>query len=124
MVRLPFLFPILIALATGPVIAAGQAPCDGGLIAGTVEDSTGALIPSALVSLDSLITQRSGPDGRFRFPCVERGTHTVEAEAPNFSTAIATIKAPSTRAIELRLRPAIQVNMSVEGDLYSGSSLL
>jgi hypothetical protein len=63
----------------------GQAGCHGTTLAGTVRDTTQALIPGANVTLDGGVTATSGSDGRFRIPCVADGSHSLRAAAAGFS---------------------------------------
>ena len=62
-----------------------------GVITGTVTDPTGAVVPSATVTITNVGTNISqttttGSDGSYRFPLVPPGTYTVEIKAANFAT--------------------------------------
>lgn len=83
-------FPVL--LLTAAVIAAGNARAQStteGAIAGTVVDTTDAVIPNATVVIrnngtNSEVTEKTDGSGFFKDPLVEPGTYTVTITAPNF----------------------------------------
>jgi hypothetical protein len=90
-----------------------QAPCNGTALAGTVHDTTAALIPGAQLTLDGKLSQTSGPDGQFRFACVASGSHHLVIAAPQFDSRILTIATPHA-ALDLILQPAtVDTNIDV-----------
>src|SRR5437899_3032968 len=61
-----------------------------GVIAGTITDPTGAVVPGATVTITNVGTNISqttttGSDGSYRFPLVPPGTYTLEVKAANFA---------------------------------------
>ena len=86
-------------------------------IAGTVRDSTLALIPGATVSLDGKRTTVSGADGRYRFACVAGGAHQVSAMADGFAGIAISVAAPHAGEVQLLLQPAsVETNVTVNAD--------
>lgn len=74
------------AVPAGAQIQAGQ-------VFGRAVDTTGAVLPGVMVTLQSpaLITPQSvvtGPSGAYRFPSVPIGTYTVRFELPGFKTFV------------------------------------
>jgi hypothetical protein len=66
-----------------------------GSIQGTISDSTGAVIPNALVTLTETSTQvkrttKSGSSGDYAFPNINVGTYSVTVVAPGFETYTST----------------------------------
>ena len=101
----------------------GQAPCKGTTLAGTVRDSTLALIQGATLTLDGDATAKSGQDGRFRFPCVPAGTHTVAAAQTGFGMRELSLKMPHAAPVDLVLQlEAVETLVEVEGDEVVASS--
>ena len=103
-------------------LAVGQSPCTGTPIAGTVRDSTSALIPGAQVTLDGKTVRSSGPDGRFRFPCVPEGSHKVAAAADGFAGLELVVRTPRSGEVDLRLQPSAEASVTVEADASSDST--
>ncbi len=99
--------------ATGSACRSTQAAA----LAGTVRDSTMALVPGASLTLDGTTTLTSGQDGRFRFPCVAPGAHKLVIQAEGFAADTKEIKLPYGGEVEFVLKPdnvAIDVNVSAE----------
>jgi len=69
-----------------------QVPCTR--LAGVVMDSTGALIPGATIALDEKTDRLSGQDGRFAFPCVNAGHHSLTATYHDFAAFTVRVTAP------------------------------
>ena len=70
-----------------------KAQTDTGRVVGTVADSTGALIPGAIVTLTNTETgvkqtRTAGSDGSFVFTGVTRGSYRVEGSSQGFVTAV------------------------------------
>lgn len=79
---------LLLLLASAPVLA--------GDITGVATDVTGAVLPSARVTLRNLASgretaTRAGADGRFNFMAVKDGAYLVVVEADGFSVATRTV---------------------------------
>jgi hypothetical protein len=69
------------------------AQLDQGAIIGVVQDSTGAVIPNADVTLTAVDTglvlkTKSNGDGNYFFAPIKIGNYTVSASAPNFQTTV------------------------------------
>lgn len=113
-------FAVLAAPHAFAIENASPAPCPGARessVAGTVRDSTLALIPGATLTLDGTRTATSGSDGRFRFPCVVSGPHHLAASAEGFAGDDLAITAPNAKDIQLILQPAsVQTNVDVSAD--------
>lgn len=56
-----------------------------GTVAGTVRDSTGALVAEATVALENGATASTTSDGRFSFRCVSNSSHHLQITAPSFA---------------------------------------
>ena len=88
--------------------AVAQTACTGGAtVAGSVHDSTSALIPGAQLMLDGALSQTSGGDGRYRFPCVSPGAHQLTVKAPGFADLTTSITLPHPGALDLTLIPEV-----------------
>lgn len=79
--------------------------CSGAPLAGTVVDSTGAIIPGATVSLESGASVTSGSDGHFRFACVADGSHHLQIAATSFANQDLTVQVPLHKALNAVLQP-------------------
>lgn len=113
----PLCAATFLAAALSPLAGLAQNACKGSPLSGTLRDTTAALIPGATVFLDGETEQRtSGTDGRFRFPCVAAGTHTLSARAEGFARAEVTVKAPRPGEVDLRLLPSAEASVTVETD--------
>ena len=101
-----------------PVLQAGAPAqsCAGHPLVGVVRDTTGALVPGAALSLDGGTTRMSGPDGRFRFPCVSAGRHAVTATFTGFGTVTMEVTMPHSGEINLRLVPSAEASVTVDAD--------
>jgi hypothetical protein len=77
------------AVPSPPQAQQTQSSCTGRTLAGTVQDSTAAVIPGATVQIDGnpAQSQTSGSDGRFSFKCVPAGPHHLTTSASGFATA-------------------------------------
>jgi hypothetical protein len=101
-----------------------EAPCAGTRVAGVVRDSTQALIAGAEVKLDGSAAQVSGSDGRYVFPCVAGGRHTVSAVSDGFAQREVAFSAPHAQSLDLTLPLATvetQVDVS-DGDAAAKSA--
>jgi hypothetical protein len=85
-------------------------------LGGVVRDTTAALIPGAAVSLDGKSKRMSGSDGRFRFPCVAAGKHTLTASFPNFSPYVIDVAVPHPEDLIFRLVPRTESSVTVNAD--------
>jgi outer membrane receptor protein involved in Fe transport len=105
----PFLFSLfLVALA--PLYA----QFDTGTIRGTVHDKTGAVIPSATVTITNegtaqTQTTTTGQEGIYVFTALKIGTYAVEVQAPGFA-----------RERRTGLQLNIQAQLAVDFDLAVG----
>lgn len=105
------------ALALALTRIHAQTPCRGTNIAGTVRDTTQALIPGAQVTLDGSSVQTSGSDGHFVFGCVPAGKHQVTATADGFARRMQAFTAPHAQALDLVLAlQTVESHVDVSGD--------
>src|SRR6266508_4690904 len=73
-----------------PLSACGQDSATTGALTGTVRDTTGAVVPGAVVSLRQLATNQtrsatSNDQGSYRFALLPVGDYEVRAEAQGFA---------------------------------------
>lgn len=93
------------------------AACQGTVLTGTVRDSTQALIPGAMLTLDGTNTATAGPDGAFRFACVANGSHRLAVAAEGFSRTELSVATPHIPAIGVVLKPeSVETSVNVSGD--------
>lgn len=90
--------------------------CTGTALEGVVRDSTSALLPGAQVLLDEHTSVLSGPEGRFRFPCVPDGKHTLTATTPGFAPYVVHFTAPRSGDLTFRLTPRTEASVTVDAD--------
>ena len=104
---------VFAALTLPHAFAQAQTPCRGTTLAGTVTDTTQAIIPGATLLLDGSQSALSGPDGHFRLPCVADGRHHLSISAPGFDNRVLSLTAPSAAA-EIILKPqTVETQMDV-----------
>ena len=103
-----------------PVHASAEVSCStgsGAVIAGTVRDSTLALIPGATLHLDDNRTVTTGADGHFRFPCVSGGKHHLAARAEGFAVSETVVSAPRAGDLQVLLQPdSVRTDVQVNAD--------
>ena len=104
-----------LAVACLPYAAQAQS-CPGSTLTGVVRDSTSALIPGAAVSLDGQKARTSGSDGRFSFPCVVAGKHSVTAAFDGFASATISVSAPHAGELTFKLLPGTEISVTVSAD--------
>jgi hypothetical protein len=103
------------ALTQTCVSAQTTNPCRGVTLAGTVRDSTAALIPDATLALNGRI-QHSGGDGRYQFACVSDGSHHLTVTASGFEQRTLNITLPRAGALDVVLKPqAVEAEVQVDG---------
>ena len=115
-------FLAIATLCTAPFARAQTVPCRGIALTGSVHDSTQALIPGAVLTLDATQsiaqTATSGSDGRFRFPCASDGPHQLSISAPGFATLNLQLPKSRTTPLDLTLQPeAVQTEVEVSADV-------
>jgi hypothetical protein len=109
--------PSAIAQTACPSTSQSSASSAASTLAGTVQDSTLALIPGAALTLDGHQTTTSGPDGRFHFSCVSNGPHTISAAEPGFAKLTFPLTTPHTAPVDLILQLAtVETQVSVSAD--------
>ncbi len=104
---------VLSLLTILPMTRIAQAQVDEGTVTGIVEDSSGAAIANAQVTLKNVdtnlvLTTKSNATGLYIFPPVKVGNYAVSASAPGFATAIQQnirVDVQSRLNIGLTLRP-------------------
>jgi hypothetical protein len=85
-------------------------------LSGTVRDTTQALIPGALLKLDSGESVQSGSDGRYHFGCVKNGSHTLMVTMDGFTEKDVPVAA-AHGAVDVVLLPAeVETNVDVSAD--------
>ncbi len=97
-------------LGVGATNAFAQA--DQGAITGLVQDTTGAVLPNAQVTLTSTETGlvlhvQTDSSGNYVFSPVKIGTYKVEATAPGFSTTL-------QENIQLHVQDRVEVNLQLK----------
>src|ERR1700730_14150697 len=85
--------------------AFSQTACHGTTLAGTVRDSTRALIPGATLTMDEGLSETSGSDGTFVFRCVVAGPHHLSIAAPGFAKRDLSLATPHAGPMDLVLQP-------------------
>lgn len=101
----------VIALAVSVTLSSARAQTNEGQLAGTVFDSTGAVVPGAIVSAKgeatgSAYSATSTSSGSFRFPSIQLGRYTVTTTAPGFKSVVNTgveIRVGTVTAFDIRL---------------------
>ena len=94
-----------------------QTPCAGSSLEGAVYDSTGAIIPSATLTLDGGPAVTSSSQGRFRYPCIAKGEHTLHVAAPSFTDANLPVTMPHRGELNVVLHIAsVTTEVQVSGD--------
>jgi hypothetical protein len=94
---------LIVALAAVPACSLAQTACTP--LTGMVHDSSAALIPGATLTLEDGRTQISGADGRYLFPCVASGTHSMAVHRDGFADAQLSFKSP---------RPSLDATLAVD----------
>ncbi len=112
--------------AQAQVPAPAASACSGAPLAGTVQDSTGAVIPGASVQLDGAagLKATSGSDGRFVFPCVSAGPHHVNVSAAGFASEQQQVPTKAVADLRLTLVPASSVTVNVQADSTEDEPML
>jgi hypothetical protein len=117
---LPFLAVAILAIAALPLQAQFNAS-----LTGTVQDSTGAVIPGAAVTLTNTATQQvrtltTNASGVYTFSELAPGSYTVSATAANFSTGTVdnvAVVAETPRNVDVTLQPGkASETVTVNGD--------
>ena len=96
-----------------------QTACRGTVLTGIVRDTTQALVPGATLMLDGSQQAVSGSDGRFRFPCVSEGRHSLSATEEGFRKVDMTVNTPRTADLSVVMQVGlvetqVQVNAASE----------
>ncbi|MBB5062384.1 TonB-dependent receptor [Granulicella mallensis] len=117
------LFAASLAAFALPHAFAETAACHGTTLAGTVRDTTLALIPNATLSLDGAHDETSGSDGSFHFSCISEGSHHLTVMAQGFAKHDLSFTAPHASQLSLVLHPeAVETDVDVSADAGPGSS--
>jgi len=114
---------LLLVLFAHITVAHVIAQTASGAIAGSIQDSTGAVVPDTAVTAindatHTVSTTKSTSSGAYRFPNLPLGTYTVTAVAPGFSTATQTgviVQISSTTALDIKLSPG-EVSQTITVD--------
>ena len=91
---------------------AANAQVTTGIVAGTVTDQTGAVVPDAPVTITSTATgatrtQNTNSAGDYRFESIPTGTYQVEVKATNFKQSITSaveVHAATTTTVDIKLQ--------------------
>ncbi|HEV2577655.1 MAG TPA: carboxypeptidase regulatory-like domain-containing protein [Acidobacteriaceae bacterium] len=121
---------LIVPLAFFAVVAAapahaedGESACAGAPVSGIVVDTTGAIIPSATVSLENGARVTAGSDGHFRFPCVSDGSHHLQITASSFAKRDFAVEVPMHKALNAVLAPEeVQTTVDVGDDAAQNST--
>ncbi len=105
------LMAVVCLLAPATLAFSQQTPINGS-IAGTITDPSGAAVANATVELRSApmhhkLTQKTGGDGRFRFPALAAGEYRVTISAPGFAEETRTVSVHSSE--EASVSPTLRV---------------
>src|ERR1700761_8719152 len=111
---------MLVAAATFAALALphalAQTTCTGSTLAGTVRDTTQALVPGATVVLDGRRSVVSRGDGSFAFACVSDGKHRLRASEQGFAPLDTGVSAPHAGEVRLVLKlQDVQTQVDVSG---------
>ena len=103
-----------------------QGSCTGRTIAGTVQDSTAAVIPGATVRIDNdaTLSAISGSDGRFSLRCVPTGSHHLTTSASGFANSEQDLAARSPADLRITLVPADSVSINVDSEQPAAGTVL
>jgi hypothetical protein len=111
-----------LVLCVAVAVPAG-AQVSSGIIAGTIKDEQGAVLPGVAVVLsgaDRSAAFTTEPDGRFRFLNLPPGTYSVTAELPGFSKIVRenlTVTVGSNLDLTFTMRVAtVQETITVSGE--------
>ncbi|WP_058187560.1 TonB-dependent receptor domain-containing protein [Terracidiphilus gabretensis] len=115
----------LVGIVSAPAALRAQSTTEGA-IAGTVTDPTGAIIPSAAVTLhnndtNAEIKLASDSSGYFKAPLVSPGTYTVTISASGFGDYKATGVAVTVGSLT-ELHPELKTGSAVESVQVSGDA--
>ncbi len=95
-----------------------------GALLGTVQDSTGAVVPHAAVTVTNegtnvVNTTTTGPEGFYTFPNLNPGQYSVSVEAPGFKKTVSThnvVQVEQNTRVDLTLQPgAVDTQVTVTG---------
>jgi hypothetical protein len=114
---------LMLFVACGALAAPAAAQVSSGIIAGTIKDEQGGVLPGVMVTLSG--TERSAAftteaDGRFRFLNLPPGTYNVSAELPGFSRIVRedlTVSVGSNLDLTFTMKVAtVQETITVSGE--------
>jgi hypothetical protein len=109
--------------AQSPTATPTAPSCSGAPLAGTVRDSTGALLPGATLTIDATVPATSDSAGQFRIACLSSGSHQLSASAPGFAEKAISINSPHPSPLNLVLDPAaVDTTLDVSADSDSVES--
>ena len=118
----------LVLLFLGLVTAFSHAQVDTGAIVGTVEDTTGASIPSATVTVIEEGTGRkrmtqTAPDGSYIISPLKLGTYTLKTEKQGFKTTLQEHVQVTIQA-RLEINPKLEIGAVSENIQVSSNGLI
>jgi hypothetical protein len=97
--------------------AFAETVCHGTTLTGIVRDSTLALIPGAMITLDGNQNAESGSDGSFRFTCIGDGSHRLSVNVEGFEKRDLTLTTPHGGQVDFVLKPeAVESEVDVSAD--------
>lgn len=117
------LAPLLIAVLCAPALAVLAQSGPTGTLGGVVEDSSGAVIAGATVTVTNIATGykrllATDAEGRFRVTALEVGAHQIVVEVAGFKKAIfdrVDIEAAVPRTLDVKLEPgAVAESVNIE----------
>jgi protocatechuate 3,4-dioxygenase beta subunit len=116
-----YLFVVLFVLTT--VFALGQTVTSGTVV-GSVADSTGAAVTSAIVTITqadtgAVRTVKTNDSGQYRFPFVKPGDYTISAKSAGLTAEVSHFSLMVGQEQQINLVLAVQ---SVQQSVYVNSS--
>ena len=119
--------PVALAFALAPAALLAQSAIHAGSIAGTVTDSTGAVIPGAIVSITNPVsgyTRSTTADatGQYGFPNLPFNNYHLVVTAPGFGAV--TQDATISTGIPVTLKSTLQVGGAAQNITVEGSDLV
>ena len=123
--RLLLIHLFFAGLIVSLTVAPGWAQTFRGAILGTVTDTTGAVVPGAMITIRNVDTglvrtTESQADGSYRVPELPIGTYNVTVEKADFQTSVTSgvkVEVAAERRVDAALKPgAVKEQITVSGE--------